>query len=145
MRRAAIACVGLLALVGCAGPARTFGAYEGKAKSTADQVNSAVATVSLAVGIVERGRAFGPYTSVVVTNAESDASAVQGAFDAIQPPGPDADRLRDQLDGLMTSAVSAISKIRIAVRRQDFGSLPGLAVPLNSLSNRLSAFAKAHS
>jgi hypothetical protein len=142
MRRAVA--VALLALTSCVGPARSFGSYEGKAGATADDMRAAVETARLAVGVASRGRAFAPYLSVVLAEAEDDASAVEGAFDSIQPPDTRSDRLRGRLDAVLSDAVSILSELRIAARRGKFHLLPRLARPLAGLSGKLDAFAEAH-
>ncbi|MGZ4154983.1 MAG: hypothetical protein ACXVQ0_10940, partial [Actinomycetota bacterium] len=60
MRRAAtvIVCLGL---AGCVAPARSYGAYEGKAVATAQTALSAVSTAMLAARVGARGDAFAPY------------------------------------------------------------------------------------
>ena len=45
-------------------PARTFDAYEHKAKDTAESVLSSVQNARLAARVGTRGDAFGPYVSV---------------------------------------------------------------------------------
>lgn len=131
-------------LAGCVGPARTFDAYEGKAAATADEMRSAVATASLAVRVARTGHGFPPYVSVVIADAERDATGVQGAFDSIQPPDHRSDELRSQLDDLLDPAVAAISDLRIAARRGDVASLIQMAASLEKLSDQLDAFAEAH-
>jgi alkanesulfonate monooxygenase SsuD/methylene tetrahydromethanopterin reductase-like flavin-dependent oxidoreductase (luciferase family) len=142
MRRALA--VTLLALTACVGPARSFGSYEGKAGATADDMRAAVGTASLAAELAGRDRAFAPYLSVVLADAEEDASAVQGAFDSIQPPDTRSDRLRGRLDAMLSQAVSTLGQLRIAARRGKLGLLPDLARALPALSARLDAFAEAH-
>jgi hypothetical protein len=134
----------LVFLAACVGPARSFGAYEGKAGATANDMLSAVQTVRLAADTAARHRAFGPYLSVVINDAERDASAIQGAFDSIQPPDGSSDRLRRELDSLLAQAVSTIADLRIAVRRGELDRLAVIAEPLRSLAGRLDAFTETH-
>jgi len=58
------------------GPARTFGAYEAKAVTTAESARSSVETVRLASEAGDDHDGFGPYLSVLVSGRE-DALAQQ--------------------------------------------------------------------
>ena len=140
-----LAAAALVLLTACVGPARSFNSYRGKAGATAADMVSAVETGRVAVETAMRGRAFAPYLSVVLSEAEDDASAIQGTFDSIQPPDPRSDQLRSQLDDLMTPAVSSLSDLRIAARRGEFARLPSLAESLAKLSDQLNSFAEANS
>jgi hypothetical protein len=140
--------VGVLLLVvlvsGCTGPVRSFGVYESKGGKTAGAVVSAIETARLAVTAAARDRAYGRYLGQVLAEAEEDATAAQGTFDAIQPPDRRADRLRAELDDLLTPTLSSLADLRIAARRGDLVDLPRLAAPLVGLSKRLDDFARAH-
>jgi hypothetical protein len=138
-------CVAALLLAGCVGPARTFEAYEGKAASTADAMRSAVATAALAAHVAEHHRGFSPYLTIAIADAGMDATGIQGGFDSVLPPDHAADRLRDQLDGLLSAAVTTIVKLGFAARHRDVASFPALAAPLQRLRDQLEAFSKAHS
>jgi hypothetical protein len=131
-------------MAGCVGPARWFGAYEGKAVATADQMASAVETARLTAEVAATSNGLGPYLSVALADAEEDATSIRDAFDSIQPPDDRADGLRDQFDGLLSHAASTLSEMRIAARRGDFGRIEALAGPLQALSQQLHAFADAH-
>src|SRR6266536_589735 len=117
-------CIGLVA---CVAPARSLRAYEGKAGATAKAALSAVETARLAAEQAGAGRALAPFLSVVVSEAEGEASSVQSQFDSIQPPDPLCDRLRSRLDELLTQAASTLGDLRIAVRRGELNKLPELA------------------
>jgi hypothetical protein len=134
----------LLVLVSCVGPARSFDAYAGKAGATASQMSGPVQTVLLAAQAAARGRAFAPYVSVTIGDAEKDASAIQGAFGSIQPPDPQSDRLRRQLDELLSAAVLIIGDARIAARRDQLDRLPNVVKALGSLAAKLDQFSQAH-
>ena len=147
--RSARVLVGLLvfAVAGCfqpVGPARTFHDYELKAESTAKSARSSVETARLAVRIATRDRAFPPYVSVLLSEAETDASNSQGTFEGIQPPDQRADRLRDQLSQLLTQTGDVLSTLRITARRAELERLRGEATRLPALSKRLDDFAAAH-
>ncbi len=149
LSRSTCVAAGLLvvAAAGCfqpVGPARTFHDYELKAESTAKSARSSVETARLAVRIATRDRAFPPYVSVLLSEAETDASNSQGTFEGIQPPDHRADRLRDQLTTLLNETGDVLSTLRITARRADLERLRSEAKPLPALSRRLDRFATAH-
>jgi hypothetical protein len=134
----------LLTLAGCTGLVRGDDVYESKAGQTAKATASAVHTARLAVQASSQHKALGRYVAQVLAEAEEDATAAQGTFDAIQPPDQRADRLRDQLDGLLQPTVSALAQLRIASRRGDTAALTRAAAPLADLGQRLDDFARVH-
>jgi ABC-type transporter Mla subunit MlaD len=136
--------VALAVLPACVGPALWYDAYEGKAGATAAQMQSTVETARFVALVASRGKALSAYAGVALSDAERDASAIEGAFDSIQPPSPKADQLRDQLDQLLAKASSTISDMRIAARRDQLGSLQDIAAPLQEISDQLEKFAEAH-
>ena len=107
----------VIAMSGCVSPSRTTEDYQHKAANTAEAMISAVASAELAGHAYLDGKAFGPFTSVNVTDAESDADSIMSTFDSVQPPNADADALKDRLDTAMQDATSALTDLRIAVRR----------------------------
>jgi hypothetical protein len=143
MRRSWVAVL-VLGVAACTGPVRSFGVYEAKAGRTAETVVGAVETARLAVDAGSSGKAYGRYLAQVLAEAEEDAGAAQGVFDAIQPPDRRADRLRDDLDQLLTEATSTLAELRIAARRGRIAELPKLAAPLVKVAGQLHAFAEAH-
>lgn len=118
--------------------------YASKGGNTAKTIVSAVETARLAVSAAARDRAYGRYLGQVLAGAEEDATAAQGTFDAIQPPDRRGDRLRAELDNLLTPTLSSLADLRIAARRGDLADLSRLAAPLAGLSKRLNDFAQAH-
>jgi hypothetical protein len=124
-------------LGGCVGPARTSAAYARKASHSLQETRSAVETARLAVDAAGGGRATSPYLSVLLSRAEEQASSVQTTFDSIQPPDTRADQIRDDVDGLLGDAVSALSDLRIAARRGDTAGIAGKGQALEDLSGRL--------
>ena len=113
-----------VSVTSCVAPARTFEADEGKAADTADSVLSAVETGRLAATAAGQDDAFAPDLSVVLGDAEGDASSARGIFESIQPPDPRSDELRTQLDRLLDQAVEGLSRLRIAARRGEIAQLP---------------------
>ena len=126
------------------GPARTFGKYEGKAVTTAKSVLSNVATVRLAAHNSSRDRAFGPYLSVLISDAEEAVSGTQGTFDAIEPPDERADKLQQELDQLVSDALDHIRDVRIATRRGELSQLADEAKPLDDDARKLEHFTERH-
>ena len=136
-----------MALAGCVqpvGPARTADDYERKAKDTAETLLSSVRTAELAVDVAGRDRAFPPYVSVVLSDAEDEAGAAASTFASVQPPGESSDRLRDELGDLLDTADDALSAARIAARRDDGDALAAQAGPLNRIGDQLDTFVAAH-
>jgi hypothetical protein len=131
--------------IGCVAPAGSFDAYEDKAADTAESVLSAVETARLAAIAAGEGDAQTQYLSVVLAEAEGDASSARSRFESIQPPDPRSDRLRAQLDGVLDRAVDGLSRLRIWVRRGAVARLPALARPLAGVSRELDTFSKARS
>jgi hypothetical protein len=135
----------LLAATACVAPARSFYAYEGKAVDTADSALSAVETGRLAAETAGRDDSFATTLSVVLADAESEATGARGIFESIQPPDPRSDALRSQLDAILVRAVDGLSRLRITARRGDISALPRVARPLAAVSHDLEAFSNAHS
>lgn len=126
------------------GPARTFGKYEGKATTTAESALSNVATVQLAARTASEGRAFGPYLSVLVSDAEEAISGLQGTFVSIQPPGSRADDLQRELDQLLSDGLDHVRDVRVAVRRGELSDLAQQAGPLEDDRQKLESFTERH-
>jgi hypothetical protein len=133
-----------LALAACVAPARSFGAYEGKAASTARTALSAVSTAMLAARVGSRGDAFLPYVATTLANAETDVRSAAGLFDSIQPPDGSAERLRTRLDAILTSADAEITALRVRARWTDVAALGAATDRLDALARRLRAFLAAH-
>ncbi len=134
----------LFLLVACVAPARSYDAYEGKAADTAASVASAIETARLAVSIAQEGRAFAPYLSVVLAEAEQGAGGSGDIFATIQPPDEGSARLRGELLTLVTRAESVLADLRIAVRWGELDLLSQLARPLRALGDQLASFSEEH-
>jgi len=126
------------------GAARTYGKYESKARTTAKSALSNVATVRLAAQIASKGNAFGPYLSVLISDAEEALSGVQGTFDSIQPPNEKADKLQKDLDQLLSDALDHVRDVRVAVRRGELPDLDKQAQPLDDDIQKLNQFTEQH-
>jgi hypothetical protein len=126
------------------GPARTYRAFEGKAVSSAEAALSSVETVRLAAGAGSGEHAFGPYLSVVASEQEDGLAGLQGTFGSIQPPNDEADALRDELDQMLSDALSHLTDVRIAVRRGELVDLADIALPLGDDADALRSFIEDH-
>ena len=98
----------------------------------------------LAVDAAKDGKAPGRYLTQLLAEAEEEAGAAQGTFDAIQPPDGRADELRGRLDELLAEATDTLAELRIAARRGRLAELGELAAPLAKVAEGLHAFAEAH-
>ncbi|MEA2477704.1 MAG: hypothetical protein QOC87_1903 [Actinomycetota bacterium] len=136
--------IGLMLLVSCQAPARTYPPFEADAVATAQQAKSAVETALLAATTAAKGNAFGNYLSPTLGDAEDTAGAVQGSFDLEQPPDRAADQLRAQLDQILSQANTVLMQLRIHARRGELDRLAEIAQPLTKVSSDLDSFIKAH-
>jgi hypothetical protein len=134
----------LVAATACVAPARSHGAYEGKAVDTSDTVLSAVETGRLAAVTAGDDDSFATTLAVVISDAEGDASSARSIFESIQPPDPRSDELRARLDAILDRAVDGLSRLRITLRRGEISALPRVARPLAAVSHDLQAFSNAH-
>jgi hypothetical protein len=126
------------------GPARTSGAYEAKAVTTAESARSSVETVRLASEAGDDHDGFGPYLSVLVSGREDALAGVQDTFRSIQSPDEGGDALGDELDGLLGSALSHVTEVRTALRRGQLAGLRDVAAPLVDDSAALERFVEDH-
>jgi hypothetical protein len=113
------------------GPARNLDGYERKASTTVESALSAVETVRLLAATASDGGAFGPYTSIAVSEQEDALGGLRGTFMSIQPPpGAAADELRAELSRVLTAAFDHVGDVRIEVRRGHLDGLDAVAAPL---------------
>jgi hypothetical protein len=141
LRRAGVVAAATLALplAGCVSPARTDEQYDAKAVAAVEAASSEVATVHLVVAQRARHKVTAPYADEVVTASETALDAIEGAFGAVQPPSPGADRTYDEVSQILGSARDAVTHTRFAVRRDDGEAYPGLLEELGSAGDDLSA------
>jgi hypothetical protein len=138
----AAAALTLSACVQPVSPARTYEEYESKARDTAETTLGSVQTVRLA--LQHEDRLFGSYASVLVADAEGDASGAQSTFEGVQPPGAAADRVREDLTALLDQATDLLAQARIDARRGELGRDPQLPVELERVAGRLDRFIQEH-
>jgi hypothetical protein len=125
-------------------PARTYDAYELKAKDTAESVLSSVETARLVARVGTDGGAFGPYVSVSLSEAETAVDGAAASFAGLQPPDARADRLRTRLTAITDEAHDIVSGLRIDARRGQLDGLTRTARPLAGVSARLERFIAQH-
>jgi hypothetical protein len=134
----------LLLTGACVSSSRSDQDYERKAANTAESALSAVQTARITAEAALRGRTTGPYTSVLLGDAEQTLGEIHDTFTSVQPPSTDADQLRDQLDTLLSDADDALSQLRIAARRQDQAGLAKAVQPLAKIADQLDKFEQEH-
>ncbi|MDQ1711114.1 MAG: hypothetical protein QOE45_564 [Frankiaceae bacterium] len=140
--RAAFAVVAMLVTAGCVGPSRTDRDYGEKVEGTAKAVASAAQTALLGVETAERGKAYQPYLSILLRDAEDEAGWAQEALDTVQPPSGAADEMHDQVADIVSEVVDVLRELRVEVRRGHLAALPGIAAPLRDLADRLDRIAE---
>jgi hypothetical protein len=127
------------------GPARTFDKYEGKAVTTAKAAESEVQAALLVARTASKDNSFGPYTALVIADAEDGIGGLQGSFTSIQPPDQHADAVGHELDQLLGDAVEHTRNLRVAARRGGLHDLAAIAAPLESDARKLESFQERHS
>lgn len=132
-----LAMAGMLTVGGCVGPTPTYSAYQGKAQQTAQAMIGIVASARLTAESLLRGDVTYAFADQTISRAEQNASSVRLAFDSRQPPDSRSDRLRGQVDAPLNDAVTALTDLRIAVRRAD---TDGIRAAVTALDGPLRAF-----
>lgn len=132
------------ALAACVAPARSSGAYEGKAVAAAEVVHSAAESALVVVAALADRKLTGPFASVAVGEAERDAEGAADAFASVQPPDEVSDRLRTQLLAMTDAANDLLAQLRIAVRRFELGALERPFQALGDVSEQLNRFVEEH-
>jgi len=103
-----------------------------------------VETARLGVQSAAGGRAPANYLSVLLGEAEEDASSAQSTFESIQPPNHASDLISEKITRPVSDAVTVLSTLRVLVRRGDMAGLRAAAKPLPKLSAELDQLAKAN-
>jgi hypothetical protein len=88
--------------------------------------------------VAHRGCAFPPYVSVLLGEAEADASGARSSRSS--PRSASSDRLRNGFDDLLTKASDELSTLRIPARRAELEALSDEAADLPRLAAELDAF-----
>jgi hypothetical protein len=126
------------------GPARSYDAYERKARTTAESARSSVATVRLLAESAADGDLFGTYASVSVSEQEDALLGTQGTFASIQPPDARSDALREELMQLLDDAGAHVTEVRVEVRRGNLDTLDENVPQLQADEQALTTFLEAH-
>ncbi len=128
----------------CVLPARSFGAYEEKAATTAESVLSAVETTRLALKAALEDKALGAYTTIMFDEAEEAASGATSTLISIQPPDDRSRRLLDEIEPVLNDAVDAITALRVAARGGESDEFRMWLEPLAKASADLNEFVDSH-
>jgi hypothetical protein len=139
----------VLAAAGCTphpvGPARTAGAYEGKAVTTVEGALSAVGSVELLLEAVLDGSTFAGYVGTVVSEQEDAIDGLGSTFGSVQPPpGEASEALRAEVDTLLDDALGTVTDFRIAARRGDTHDGEALLTELRASAAALQGFVERH-
>jgi hypothetical protein len=127
----------LLPLAACVSSAPNDADYAKKAQKTVDTVAAAVGTAQLGITALREGNAFDPYLSVLLGEAEDDASAARDTLDSVQPPGDKSDQMREQVHEVTDEALDLLAEARIAIRREDHDAVLALDAPFAGVAERL--------
>lgn len=144
MRRLAAVLLVLVLGSACVGPSRSDGDFRLKAANTAKAVGSALTTARLAADAAAQGKATANYVSVVLSEAEQDASAAQATFDSYQPPSPAMDKLRGDLDTSLADAVDGLAALRITARRGQLDQLGEISRQLGPVGTTLAQISEKY-
>ena len=138
----ALAAVVLVPLSACVSSAPNDADYAKKAQKTVDTVAAAVGTAQLGITALREGDAFDPYLSVLLGEAEDDASAARDTLDSVQPPGDESDQVREQVHEVTDEALDLLAEARIAIRREDHDAVLALDAPLAGVAERLKSLSE---
>jgi hypothetical protein len=127
----------LATLTGCVGPARTDDAYRGKAATTLDAVRSSIETGIVGAHAAARHDLPAAYVSILMAEAEDDASAAQATFASIQPPSGRSDGSRRRTLAAAGDAIDLLTELRVTARRGDLQDLRRVVPRLTDAAKRL--------
>ena len=98
------------------------------------------AAVETAILGVESAHRFGlqsAYVSVLLNEADDDASAAQSTFTSIQSPSRRSDRVREVTTGVIGDAVDLLDQVRTTARRGNLDELQGSLKQLQQAASDL--------
>ena len=95
-------------------PTGTSG-YQAKVELSADAAISTLATTRLGLDAEARDHTTARYLEVLVSDQEDALDAVVGSFGSITPPTPEARRLREQFQPVLSEAQDHLVEVRIAL------------------------------
>jgi hypothetical protein len=135
----------LLFTAGCVAPASSTTDYEADAAMSAEAAVSAARTAVLATQTYAKGDLPTKYLEPTLVDAEDNLDSIQSTFTSIQPPDTAAaDDLRTALQPLLDDAGSAVTEMRIAIRRDSTAALLAATDELATAADKLDAFAEEH-
>lgn len=112
--------------------------YQTKTRTTAAAVAGIAAVARTGAQQWQHGKLTKAYADTLVTEAEDDAGAIIATYDSRQPPTSAAIALKDKLDKPLQQVSSALTDLRIALRRGDHAGVTkavgALAGPHKKLS-----------
>ena len=126
------------------GPARSFGSYEAKARTTAESARTSIATARLIAETARDGKTFGGFASVSIAESEDALVSTIGTFGSIQPPDDRSQQLRGELSTILNEGLDEVAATRIEIRRGHFSSLDPLVEKLTRREDVLSEWLAAH-
>jgi hypothetical protein len=142
MRSIGAVLTGAVLLAACVGPARSSTDYLADIVNTAEAVVSTLETARLAADAVEQHRSTGPYASLQLSEAETDATSVATAFASVQPPSPALDSARAELIAALQAATRVLGDLRLAAFRGESDLLSQAAEDIPAVRDRLRAIAR---
>ena len=123
---------------GCATPSPTMSDYQTKTRTTARAMAGVIGVARTGAQQWASHRLTQAYADTMITECESDAGSIINTYDSRQPPTEAAITLRQKMDQPLQDASSALSDLRIALRRNDRQSvtkaIDDLAKPLKALN-----------
>jgi len=126
------------------GPARSYGSYEAKARTTAESARSSIATARLIAEAAQEGKTFGGFASVSIGESEDALVSTIGTFGSIQPPDDRSQRLRTELFAILNDGLAEVASTRIEIRRGHFSSLAPFVEGLTRQEQVLDDWLAAH-
>jgi hypothetical protein len=106
---------------------------------TAGAAASEVSTVGLTTSLLRGGSLQRNYGDVTISASEDALASVAQTFSVVQPPDQVSDRVRADLEKLLSDAMDAVAAARIAIRRDDEPAMTQAIGDLNTSARQLKA------
>ena len=120
----------LVLSAGCASPSLTMSDYQTKTRTTARAVAGIAAVAHTGAQQWARGQLSREYADTMITEAETDVGSIISTYDSRQPPTSAAIALKNKLDKPLQQISSALTDLRIALRRGDHAGVAKAAAAL---------------
>lgn len=133
----------VILMAGCVAPSTDSGAFRANAVAALSSAVGEARTAALALDARVDDQVTNPYADTVVTDSESALGPIQDSFGNVDPPEPEDDALRDRVTEVLGDTADACAKARIAVRRDDPGSMRSAAGDLRDLADRMEALGES--